>query len=79
MLVYCKDNLTKVKASTRTYEDQEEEDAEEEFVFEDEATEALVEGSAKIKHLGTSKRSKLSVSPVSSRARSHAGNPVTLS
>jgi hypothetical protein len=31
MLVYCKDNLTKVKISA-TYEDQDEKDAEEEFV-----------------------------------------------
>jgi len=67
MLVYCKDNLSKVEISSRIYEDQEEEEAEEEFGFEDEATEVLVQGSAKIKHLGTGKNTQESNTPVSRR------------
>ena len=60
MLVYCKDNLPKVQISTRTYEDEEEEKAEEEIVLEKEATKVFVEGSAKVKHVGSGKRPRLS-------------------
>ena len=83
MLVYCKDNLSKVEISSRVYEDQEEEEAEEEFVFEDEATEVLVQGSAKIKHLGRGKKTQVSNTPTSSRISSaseaQTGQPKRLS
>jgi hypothetical protein len=58
MLVYCKDNLSKVEITSRIYEDEEEQEAEEEFL-EDE-TQVLVPGSAKIKHLGKGKKSQVS-------------------
>lgn len=48
MLVYCKDNLPKIKISTRIYQDEEEEEAEEEIPIEDEATEVLVEGTVRL-------------------------------
>jgi hypothetical protein len=63
MLVYCKDNLSKVQISARTYEDEEEEQAEEEFILEKEITEVLVEGSVKVKHIGRGKRSRMSNTP----------------
>ena len=75
MLVYCKDNLSKVEITSRIYEDEEEQEAEEEFL-EDE-TQVLVPGSAKIKHLGKGKKSQVSTdstpsTPVSSRASSQS-------
>ncbi len=63
MLVYCKDNLPKVKISTRTFEDTEEEENEDEFGQEVEITEVLVEGRAKIKNVGNGKRSRMSDTP----------------
>ena len=79
MLVYCKDNLSKVEITTKIFEDNEEHAAEEEFSFEDESTELLVPGSAKIKHLNTGKKTQVTTSstPVSSRtssASSQAGS-----
>ena len=73
MLVYCKENLARVKISTKVYEDEEEEEAEEELDLEDKTTEVLAEGSAKIhvgKGKGTGKRTKLAVSPGISQTRS---------
>ncbi len=77
MLVYCKDNLSKVEITSRIYEDEEEQEAEEEFL-EDE-TQVLVPGSAKIKHLGKGKKSQVSTdstpsTPVSSRASSQSSS-----
>ncbi len=63
MLVYCKDNLPKVKISSRMYEDVEEEEAEDEFILEDEANEVLVEARTTIKNVGNGKRSRLSDTP----------------
>jgi len=82
MLVYCKDNLSKVEITSRIYEDEEEQEAEEEFL-EDEDTLVLVPGSAKIKHLGKGKKSQGSTdstpstpvsTPVSSRASSQSSS-----
>ena len=79
MLVYCKDNLPKVQISTRTYEDKEEEKAEEEIVLEKEATMNFVEGSAKFRHAGSGKRPRLSNtlegrSQAENKSPSHVGS-----
>jgi hypothetical protein len=63
MLVYCKDNLSKVKISSRTYEDVEEEEAEDKLVLEEEANEVLMEKRTTIKNVGNGKKSKLSDTP----------------
>lgn len=55
MLVYCKDNLPKVKTSSRIYQDEEEEAAEEEISKEDETTHILVESPVRL--IGQGKKS----------------------
>ncbi|XP_065679815.1 uncharacterized protein LOC136071632 [Hydra vulgaris] len=76
MLVYCKENLPKVKISAKFLEDEAEENAEEELL-QDKTTEVLIEGSAKIhfsKGGGKGNKKKLDVSL---QSQSKAGSTST--